>query len=110
MSSVKQVFISVVASVAVVAVLASPATARVVNSSSDAAAPKSNDTPGVASKTHPVSSAPADTPLVETVEISDSSGFDWGSASIGAATVLGLMSGAVLFNRRRHQPVARKVA
>jgi hypothetical protein len=113
MKPAKHIFISVAVSAALVALLASPATARVVNSSSDSAAPQSNEIPAIVFKTHPVNSSPADTPLVKTIEVSDSSGFDLGSASIGAATVLGagvLMSGAVLFNRRRHRPVAHKTA
>ena len=104
MTRLKHLSIAVFATVALAAGLASPASARVVNSSSDPAAP-------IVFKTHPVSSPAAATPLVETVEVSDPSGFDWGSASIGAATVLGLgvlMSGAVLFNRRRHRPVAAR--
>jgi hypothetical protein len=113
MKSAKHIFISGAVSVALVALLASPATARVVNSSSESAAPQSNEIPAIVFKTHPVSSSPADTPLVKTVEVGDSSGFDWGAASIGATTVLGLgalMFAAVLFNRRRHRPVAHRTA
>ncbi|HZO58955.1 MAG TPA: LPXTG cell wall anchor domain-containing protein [Solirubrobacterales bacterium] len=102
MTRLKHVSIAVFATVALAAALASPAGARVVNSSTDPAPP-------IVFRTHPVTSPAAATPLVTTVEGSESSGFDWGSASIGAATVLGLgvlMSGAVLFNRRRRRPVA----
>jgi hypothetical protein len=106
MTGFKHVFIAAFATVALSAVLASPASARVVNSPTDPAAP-------IVFKTHPVSSAAADTPLVKTVEVSDSRGFDWGAASIGAAAVFGigmLILGGVLFNRRRHGPVAHRTA
>jgi hypothetical protein len=109
----KHISIAVIATVALVGVVASPASARVVNSSSDTATAKSNEAQDIVFRSHPVNSPASATPLVETVEVSESSGFDWGAASIGAGTVLGLgalLSGAVLFNRRRHRPVARTTA
>src|SRR5687768_12464843 len=110
MRSAKHIFISLAASVALVALMASPATARVVNSSSDSTAPQSNDTPAIVFKTHPVSSSPADTPLVKTVEVGDSTGstgFDWNHALIGVGSALLFVlfiGGAMTLVRRRHAP------
>jgi hypothetical protein len=110
MKPAKHIFISVAVSVALVALLASPATARVVNSSSDSAAPQSNEIPAIVFKTHPVSSSPADTPLVKTVEVSDSTGstgFDWNDALIGAGSALVfvlVIGGTMTLVRRRDAP------
>jgi hypothetical protein len=115
MARFKHISIAAIATVALVAVLASPASARVVDSSSDTATAKSSEDQDIVFRSHPVNSPAAATPLVETVEVevTDSGGFDWGAASIGAAAVFGigmLISGAVLFNRRRHRPVAHRTA
>jgi hypothetical protein len=107
MTNFKHITAAVLAIAVLAALLAAPASARVFNSSSEPAAP------APVLRSHPVNSPAAETPLVRTVEVSDSSGFDWGAASIGAATVVGLgvlMTGAVLLNRRRHQPVAHRTA
>ena len=107
MTRFKHVSIAVIATVALVARAGLPGERPLGRPSpprSDA-----DEAPGLVFRSHPVKSPASATPLVETVEVSDSSGFDWGAASIGAATVLGLgalMSAAVLFNRRRHRPVA----
>ena len=113
MSRLKQISIAAVATVALVGVLASPAGARVVNSPGDTATAKSSDAQNIVFRSHPVNSPASATPVVATVEVSDSSGFDWGAASIGAATTLAigaLMLAAVLLNRRRHRPVAHRTA
>ena len=124
MARVKHISIAVIATVALVGVLAAPASgtsggrfsvdgsitaAGVPNPPSDAAAAKPGETPKIVFRSHPVKSPASATPLVLTVETGDSSGFDWGAASIGAGTIVGLgalLSGAVLFRRRRQRPVA----
>jgi uncharacterized protein (TIGR03382 family) len=104
MTRVKHISIVVIATVALVGVLAVPASA---------AAAKADETPDIVFRSHPVNSPASATPLVETGDSNDSSGFDWGAASIGAGTALGLgglLSGAVLFHRRRQRPVTHTTA
>ena len=103
MVRVKQISIAVIAIVALVGVSAAPASAAAV---------KSDEPSDIVFRSHPVDSPASATPLVQTVEVGktgESRGFDWGAASIGAGTIVGLgalLSGAVLVHRRRHRRVA----
>jgi hypothetical protein len=122
MTRIKHTAVSVIAAVAVLALVASPASARVYE--------RTAETPGTQPNvlSVPAGKAPLEfaaspnaimgsrnvaAPLVETVEAGDSSGFDWAAASIGAATVFGIgivMSAAVLFVRRRQRPAVDTAA
>jgi hypothetical protein len=97
MTSLKPIAAALLVGLALAAVVAAPASARVVNS------PSEPEQAAIVFKTHPADSPASETPLVATVEAGDTGGFDWGSASIGAATVIGLgvvLTGAVLLYRR----------
>ncbi len=99
MARVKPISIVVIATVALVGTVAAPASGAVA---------RSDETPPIVFRSHPVDSPAWATPPVEAAETGDSSGFDWGAALIGAGTVLGLgaVSGVVLVRRRRQRPAA----
>jgi hypothetical protein len=114
MFRLKHVSIAAVAAIALLGLLASPAAALLASSPSDTGSAQSTDAQDIVFKSHPTDGPASATPYVATVEVGDSGGgFDWGSAAIGAGTVIGLgvlMTGVRLLNRRRHQPAPHRAA